>query len=73
MSPAEESPSRARYERALETLPAPYALALRLRDGGASERELSLALGVDVSAVRSLLRIAESKLQAALEAGDGFE
>ena len=41
-----------------------HAVALRLRDAGADETSIGQALAIPVEAVPSLLRIAESKLEA---------
>lgn len=48
---------------AIGKLPRPYAAALRLRVAGASPDEVGAKLGLDESAVRPLLDIAEEKLR----------
>jgi DNA-directed RNA polymerase specialized sigma24 family protein len=55
---------------ALARLPRPYALALRLREGGAGDSLIATRLGVEREAVDPLLRIARAKLRAALEHPD---
>ena len=55
--------------RALLLLPALHAEALTLADQGHDDADLARLLGVEVSAVGPLLRIARSKL-AAVEALD---
>jgi DNA-directed RNA polymerase specialized sigma24 family protein len=52
---------------ALARLPRPYAVALRLRAGGAADALIAGRLGVEPEAVEPLLRIARAKLAAALE------
>jgi DNA-directed RNA polymerase specialized sigma24 family protein len=47
---------------ALEQLPDAYAVALRLRDGGADDDAIAATVGVARAAVRSLLAIGERKL-----------
>lgn len=49
-------------EAAMAQLPAPYALALRLRKEGLPLPQMAVVLGVDVEAVGPLLTIAEAKL-----------
>jgi DNA-directed RNA polymerase specialized sigma24 family protein len=57
--------------RALGLIPPLHAAALELADQGLDDAELARLLGVEVSAVGPLLRIARSKLEAveALEVG----
>jgi hypothetical protein len=43
-------------------LPTAYAVAVRLREGGADRRAIAVALGIDEDEVGSLLEIAEAKL-----------
>lgn len=52
------------HARALERLPTAYAVALRLRDAGASDETIAEALGVDVLSLPVLLELAEAKLAA---------
>ena len=58
---------------ALAKLPDVYATALRLRDDGADDARVAAALGVDVSAVANVMRLAEAKLNRLLhdEVGGG--
>jgi hypothetical protein len=49
-------------EQALQWLPEQYALALRLRDAGASSTVIAAALEVDDDAADTVLVLAESKL-----------
>jgi DNA-directed RNA polymerase specialized sigma24 family protein len=49
-------------EEALSRLPDGHAQALRLRDRGLDEKAIAESLGIPISAVRPLLRIAEAKL-----------
>jgi DNA-directed RNA polymerase specialized sigma24 family protein len=49
-------------DRALEQLAGMYARALRLADGGRSDRDIALELGIDEAAVAPLLRIGGAKL-----------
>jgi len=50
--------------RAIDRLPAPYAVALRLRDAGATDDVIAEALGIDLLSLPSLLDLAEAKLAA---------
>ncbi|MER3452905.1 MAG: hypothetical protein C4321_02765 [Chloroflexota bacterium] len=52
---------------ALSLLPAAYATALRLEQGGFGRDVIAQAVGVEVEAVDNLLRVARSKLDALLE------
>lgn len=56
--------------RAIERLPTPYAVALRLRDAGASREVIAAALDIDLVSLPPLLVLAEAKL-AAIEQGMG--
>jgi hypothetical protein len=47
-------------------LPAPHAVAIRLRDGGLSDHVIAVALEIDEDQVPTLLQIAESKLSNAM-------
>jgi len=49
-------------DQALRWLPEQYALALRLRDAGASSAVIAAALEVDADAADTVLVLAESKL-----------
>lgn len=53
-------------ERAIATLPEPYAQALRLHDLDDDEA-ISAQLGIEPEAVGPLLRLAEAKLTAILQ------
>lgn len=55
----------AAQERALRSLPLPYSLALRLRDAGVAPDAICEYLGVDMTSLAGLYRIAEAKLAAA--------
>lgn len=52
---------------ALRELPSAYAVALRMREHGADDHTISVALEVPVEAVGRLVAIAESKLQAIID------
>jgi hypothetical protein len=47
---------------AVRLLPAPYAVAIRLRDEGQHDHVIALALEIDEDQVPTLLQIADSKL-----------
>ena len=47
---------------ALDSLPAAYATALRLRDAGLDQEELARRLGIAPEAVASTLELADAKL-----------
>jgi hypothetical protein len=49
-------------EEAMSLLPFPYATALRLVDEGVTEPVIARAVGVELTAVGPLLRVAHSKL-----------
>lgn len=49
---------------ARQFLPEPHALALRLREAGADDRLIAVALEIEPEGVAGLLRIAEQKLAA---------
>jgi len=53
-------------DEALEELPPPYALALRLRDRGVEVDLIGESLGIDALAVPALLALATTKLEALL-------
>jgi DNA-directed RNA polymerase specialized sigma24 family protein len=54
------------HEAALLELPTAHAVALRLHDAGVADEGVAQALGIPVTSVAGLLRIAEAKLAAAL-------
>lgn len=70
---AEEPCDRLAHERALRKLPLPYSLALRLRDAGVAPEIVCEYMGVEVNALEGIYRMAEAKLDAALQAGSGCE
>jgi hypothetical protein len=47
---------------AIEQLPAMHAVAIRLRDEGADDHVIAVALAIDDDQVATLLEIAEAKL-----------
>lgn len=49
---------------ALDRIPLFYAVAVRLKDAGASSELIAAGLGVEPEAVPSLLEVAEGKLTA---------
>jgi DNA-directed RNA polymerase specialized sigma24 family protein len=49
---------------AVAELPIRYAVAVRLRDSGASDRTIATALAIDVDEVGLLLAMADAKLAA---------
>jgi hypothetical protein len=53
-------------ETVLQTIPAAYALALRLRDIGSSDELIIESLGIEPEGLGPLLALAEAKLAAAL-------
>jgi hypothetical protein len=53
---------------ALQELTTAYAVAIRLRDGGADHTMIGRALAVPPQAVEGLLRLADSKLATLLDA-----
>jgi DNA-directed RNA polymerase specialized sigma24 family protein len=55
-----------RRVEALQRLPEPYALGLRLRDAGTPEEVIADRLGVEPEALGPLLALAEAKLSAIL-------
>ena len=55
---------------ALAMLPETYGIALRLRVGGASTKEIGDHLGLEPAAVEPLLSVADSKLRAILLADE---
>jgi hypothetical protein len=58
-------------EQALRRLPLPYSLALRLRDAGVAADVICQYANVEQAALDGLYRIAEAKLLAAQQAGEG--
>jgi hypothetical protein len=50
------------HDEALDRLPAPYAVALRLHDWGAADEVIAVGLGIDPTAVPGLLDVARRKL-----------
>lgn len=50
---------------ALNRLPLPYSVALRLRDAGIEDAVIAECVGVEQEGLRSLMLIAEAKLAAA--------
>jgi hypothetical protein len=57
-------------ESALLELSTAHAVALRLHDAGASDNSVAQALGIPVTSVPGLIRIADAKLAAVLEQAD---
>jgi hypothetical protein len=51
-------------ERALVELSTAHAVALRLRDAGAGDEQIAVALGVPVEGIGAFLEVAEAKLAA---------
>ncbi len=70
---AEDPCDRPAHERALRKLPLPYSLALRLRDAGVAPEIVSEYMGVEEAALEGIYRMAEAKLDAALQTGAGCE
>jgi DNA-directed RNA polymerase specialized sigma24 family protein len=60
-------------EEAYSRLPETHAAALRLRDRGFDHDAVAKTLGLELSAVTPLLRIAEAKLEALTAANVGAE
>ena len=58
-------------DRALAELPVAYAVALRLREGGADDEAIAAALGIDAAGVPALLEVAQAKLSAELARDPG--
>ena len=50
---------------ALDRLPLPYSVALRLRDAGIEDAVIAECVGVEREGLQALMRIAEAKLAAA--------
>jgi hypothetical protein len=48
-------------------LPVPYAVAVRLRDGGSDDLTIATALAIDIDEVTGFLEIADAKLAALIE------
>ncbi|MGV9868848.1 hypothetical protein [Rhodococcus koreensis] len=63
----------ARREAAMERLPLPYSMALRLRAAGLSDELIAECVGVEPEAVGPMLRVAEAKLAAAGYINDAGE
>jgi hypothetical protein len=57
-------------EDQLRRLPHAHAVALRMRDAGASDTLIATALGIEREAVRPLLEIARAKAERIDRAGD---
>ena len=57
-------------EAALLELATAYAVAIRLRDAGAADDSVAQALGIPIESVPGVLRMAEAKLAALLDAAD---
>jgi DNA-directed RNA polymerase specialized sigma24 family protein len=55
------------HETALLDLPTAHAVALRLHAAGAGDEAVAQALGIPVTSVAGVLRIAEAKLAALLD------
>lgn len=55
------------HEAALLELPTAHAVALRLHDAGVADEGVAQALGIPVTSVAALLRVAEAKLAVALD------
>ena len=55
------------HEAALLEIPTAHAVALRLHQAGVADEGVAQALGIPVTSVAGLLRIAEAKLAAALD------
>jgi len=56
-------------EALIQQLSEGFAVALRLRDAGASDETIAVALGTPVESVQATLRIAEAKLAELAAAG----
>jgi DNA-directed RNA polymerase specialized sigma24 family protein len=56
-----------RRANALRRLPLPYAKALQMRDTGRSDEAIAEAVGVDLDALPTFMRIAKAKLAAELQ------
>jgi hypothetical protein len=54
--------------RALERLPATYAEVLRLREHGEADEAIAAQVGIEPEAVEPLVRVAEAKLAALVQA-----
>jgi hypothetical protein len=54
-----------RRATSLGRIPLPYSIALRLRDAGIADDLIAQCVGVDVTALTTLMTIAEAKLAAA--------
>jgi DNA-directed RNA polymerase specialized sigma24 family protein len=62
-----DRPADLQLTTALGTIPPTYAEALRLAVGGVPDHEIAERLGVDPHAVPMLLRLADAKLDRAME------
>lgn len=51
-------------DQAISRLPTSYAVAVRMRDKGASDAAIAEALGVPTEAIARLVEIADAKLRA---------
>ncbi|WP_133119063.1 hypothetical protein [Mycolicibacterium agri] len=56
---------------AMDRLPLPYSIALRLRTAGIPDNVIAECLGVAPEAVGTLLQLAEAKLAAQVHRDDG--
>ena len=57
-------------QAALLELATAYAVAIRLRDAGAADDSVAQALDIPIESVAGVLRVAEAKLAALLDAAD---
>jgi hypothetical protein len=63
----DKTDERSAHESALRKLPLPYSLALRLRDAGVAPEVVCEYIGVEESALEGIFRMAEAKLNAAVQ------
>ncbi len=56
--------SRSRRDDALNRLPLPYSIALRLRDAGVADAVIAECVGVEPEGLQALMEIAQAKLMA---------
>ena len=59
---------RGDFEDALDRVPLPYSVALRLRDAGIEDAVIAECVGVEPEALHALMLIAKAKLDAARSA-----
>ena len=52
-------------DQALDRLPLPYSMALRLRDAGVDDAVIAECIGVEPEGLQALMEIAQAKLIAA--------